>query len=203
MEIEKMDEIKTALQIAMEKSAEIGGLTAEEKEKMKDQEKLMYILAEFNKSEIDATGLWKVLKEEGRPYLLGEAQLKLIDSLKLKDSPSEFQRKREGILAVETLKDVQNTSEVELNLNSLQSIQKKHDEEMKRVYNDFKLQVEKDSALRTRKIKKGDAVVIVQLSPEEAVEQFPEWKIFLSEHNRKHEQEFEKAITRLRNILKD
>jgi hypothetical protein len=32
MEIEKMDEIKTALQIAMEKSAEIDGLTAEERE---------------------------------------------------------------------------------------------------------------------------------------------------------------------------
>jgi hypothetical protein len=127
----------------------------------------------------------------------------LIDSLKLKDSPSEFQIKREGILAVETLKDEQNTSEVELNLNSLQSIQKKHDEEMKRVYNDFKLQVEKDSALRTRKIKKGDAVVIVQLSPEEAVEQLSEWKNFLSEHNRKYEQEFEKAIRRLRSIIKN
>jgi hypothetical protein len=170
---------------------------------MKDQEKLISILAEFNKGEIDATGLWKVLKEEGRPYPLGEAQLKLIDSLKLKDSPSEFQRKREGILAIETLKDEQKTSEVELNLNSLQSIQKKYDEEMKRVYNDFKLQVQKDSALRTRKIKRGDAVVIVQLSPEEAVEQLSEWKNFLSEHNRKYEQEFEKAITRLRNIVKD
>ncbi len=127
----------------------------------------------------------------------------MIDSLKLKDSPSEFQIKREGILAVETLKDEQNTFEVELNLNSLQSIQKKHDEEMKRVCNDFKLQVEKDSALRTRKIKKGDAVVIVQLSPEEAVEQLSEWKNFLSEHNRKYEQEFEKAIRRLRSIIKN
>ncbi len=58
---------------------------------------------------------------------------------------------------------------------------------MKRVCNDFKLQLEKDSKLRTRKIKKGDTVVIVQLSPEEAVEQFPEWKNFLSKHNRKYE----------------
>jgi hypothetical protein len=198
-----MEEIKTALEIAMEKVAEIGGLTSEEKEKMKNQEKLISILAEFNKGEIDATGLWKVLKEEGRPYLLGEAELMLIDSLKLKDSPSEFQRKREGILAVETLKAEQKTSEVELNLNSLQSIQREHEEEMKRAYSNFKLRVEKDSALRTRKIKKGDTVVIVQLSPEEAVEQLPEWKNFLSEHKRKHEQEFEKAITKLRNIVKD
>jgi O-phosphoseryl-tRNA(Cys) synthetase len=75
-----MEEIKSALEIAMEKAAEIGGLTAEEKERMKDQEKLNSVLAEFNKGEIDATELWKVLKGEGKPYLLGEAQIKLIES---------------------------------------------------------------------------------------------------------------------------
>jgi hypothetical protein len=196
-----MEEIKSALEIAMEKAAEIGGLTAEEKEKMKDQEKLTSVLAEFNKGEIDATELWKVLKEEGKPYLLGEAQLKLIDSLKLKDSQSEFQRKREGILAVETLKDEQNTAEVELSLNLLQSIQKKYEEEMKKAYNDFKLQVERNPELRTRKIQQDDTMVIVQLSPEEAVEKLPKWKEFLLEYNRKYEQEFEKAIKRLRSIL--
>lgn len=198
-----MEEIKSALEIAMEKAAEIGGLTAEEKEKMKDQEKLTSLLAEFNKGEIDATELWKVLKEEGKPYLLGEAQLKLIDSLKLKDSQSEFQRKREGILAVETLKDEQNTPEVELNLDFLQSIQKRYDEEMKRAYNDFKLRVEKDPELRTRKIQQGDTVVIIQLPLEEAVEHLPEWKDFLLEHNRKYEQEFEKTIKKLRNVIKN
>ncbi len=196
-----MEEIKSALEIAMEKAAEIGGLTAEEKERMRDQEKLNSVLAEFNKGEIDATELWKVLRGEGKPYLLGEAQIKLIDSLKLRDSQSEFQRKREGILAVETLKDDQNTPEVELNLDSLQGIQKRYDEEMKRAYNDLKLRVERNPELRTRRIQQGDAVVIVQLSPEEAVEHLPEWKDFLSEHNRRYGQEFEKAIKRLRGTV--
>jgi DUF917 family protein len=198
-----MEDIKTALEIAMEKAAEIGGITAEEKQKMKGQEKLASILAEFNKGEIDATGLWKVLKEEGRTYLLGEAQLKLIDSLKLKDSQSEFQRKREGILAVETLKDEQKTLEIELNLNSLQDIRKRYDEEMNRAHKDFKLRVERNPELRTRKIRQGDNVVIVQLPSEEAVEQLPEWKDFLSGHKRKYDQEFEKAIKRLKSIIKN
>lgn len=198
-----MEDIKTALEIAMEKAAEIGGITAEEKQKMKGQEKLASILAEFNKGEIDATGLWKVLKEEGRTYLLGEAQLKLIDSLKLKDSQSEFQRKREGILAVETLKDEQKTPEIELNLNSLQDIQKRFDEEMNRAHKDFKLRVERNPELRTRKIRQGDNVVIVQLPSEEVVEQLPEWKDFLSGHKRKYDQEFEKAIKRLKSIIKN
>ena len=198
-----MEEIKSALEIAMEKAAEIGGLTAEEKEKMKDQEKLTSVLAKFNKGEIDATEFWKVLKEEGKPYLLGEAQLKLIDSLKLKDPQSEFQRKREGILAVETLKDEQNTAEVELSLNLLQGIQKKYEEEMKRAYNNFKLRVEKDPELRTQKIRRKDTMVVVQLPPEEAVEQLPEWKGFILEHNRKYEQEFEKAIKKLRSVIKN
>lgn len=198
-----MEEIKTALEIAMEKVAEIGGLTAEEKEKIKDQEKLTSILAKFNKGEIDATELWRILREEVKPYLLEQAQLKLIDSLKLRDSSSEFQRKREGILAVETLKSEQNISEIELNLNSLQDIQRRYDEELKRTYDNFRFQVERNPELGTRRIRQGDTTVIVQLSPEEAVEQLPEWKNFLSEHNRKYGQEFEKVIERLRGIIKN
>jgi hypothetical protein len=187
-----MEEIKTALEIAMEKVAEIGGLTAEEKEKIKDQEKLTSILAKFNKGEIDATELWRILREEGKPYLLEQAQLKLIDSLKLRDSSSEFQ-----------LKSEQKISEVELNLNSLQDIQRRYDEELKRTYDNFRFQVERNPELGTRRIRQGDTTVIVQLSPEEAVEQLPEWKNFLSEHNRKYGQEFEKVIERLRGIIKN
>jgi len=196
-----MEEMKTALEIAMEKAAEIGGLTSEEKEKMKGREKLTSVLAEFNKGEIDATELWKVLKKEGNRHLLEEAQLKLIDFYKLKDSQSDFQRKREGILAVETLKEQQNIPEIELNLNSMQGIQRRYDDELKKAYTDVMLRVERNPELRTRKIKQGKNVVIVQLAPEEAVEQFPEWRDFLSEHNRKYEQQFEKAIERLRSII--
>jgi len=54
-----MGKVKSAFEKAMEKAAGIGELTPEEKERIKDQEKVKSILAEFYKSQIDRDGLWQ------------------------------------------------------------------------------------------------------------------------------------------------
>jgi len=66
--------------IARERLAKIGELTREEKEKMIDSERVNSILSEFYQGQIDPESLWKRLKEEGKPSLLREAQMRLIDS---------------------------------------------------------------------------------------------------------------------------
>ena len=69
--------------LARERLAKIGELTPEEKEKMVDSEKVDSLLSEFYLGQIDSDSLWKKLKEEGKPSLLREAQMRLIDSLSL------------------------------------------------------------------------------------------------------------------------
>jgi len=116
--------------LARERLAKIGELTAEEKEKMVDDEKVDSLLSEFYLGQIDSDNLWKKLKEESKPSLLREAQMRLIDSLSFGSTPIELQRKRDGILAIEMLKEEQNTSTVELNLNLMEALQKRYKAEM-------------------------------------------------------------------------
>ena len=116
--------------IARERLANIGELTHEEKEKMLDSDKVNSLLSEFYQDQIAPETLWKRLKEEGKPSLLREAQMRLIDSISFGSTPAELKRKRNGILAIETLKKDQNTSIVELDLNLVEDLQKRYRAEM-------------------------------------------------------------------------
>ena len=128
--------------IARERLARIGELTQEEKERMIDSEKVNSLLSEFYQGRIAPESLWKRLKEEGKPSLLKEAQMKLIDSLSFGSTTTELQRKRDGILAIETLKEEQNTSIVELQINLMEDLQKRYRAEIEQAYNSIRSEVE-------------------------------------------------------------
>ena len=94
-----------------EKLARIGKVTPEEKERMQGSEQLDSILSEFYKGQLDSEGLWKRLKEykeQGKESLLKEAQMKLVNSISRGNAVADFQKRKGGILAIETLKEDQN-----------------------------------------------------------------------------------------------
>jgi hypothetical protein len=176
--------------IARERLSRLGELTQEERERMGDSEKVTSLLSEFYQGQIDPESLWKRLKEEGKPSLLKEAQVKLVDSLGFGIPPAELQRKREGILAIETLKEEQNTSVIEFNLNRLEELQKTYKAEVDRAYNGIRAEVEKDPRLRMKQVQQGQNTMVVQLSVDEAIKQLPQWQDFLSEQGKRYSQEF-------------
>jgi hypothetical protein len=188
--------------IARERLAKVGDLTQEEKEKMVDSEKVNSLLSEFYQGQIDPESLWKRLKEEGRPSLLSEAQMKLVDSLNFGSTPAELQRKRDGILAIETLKEEQNTSIIELNLNLIEDLQKRYRAEIEQAYNSIKTQVEGNPQLRVKQVQQGQNTMIVQLSVDEAIKQLPQWREFLSSQEKRYNQEFTNVIEKLTKELK-
>jgi hypothetical protein len=188
--------------IARERLTRIGELTQEEKEKMIDSEKVNYLLSEFYQGQIAPESLWKRLKEEGKPSLLKEAQLRLIDSLSFGSTPAELQRKRDGILAIETLKEEQNTSIVELNLNLMEDLQKRYRAEIEQAYNGIRAEIEGNPQLRVKQVQQGQNTMIVQLSVDEAIKQLPQWQDFLSGQEKRYSQEFVKVMERLRRELK-
>ena len=188
--------------IARERLARIGELTREEKEKMIDSEEVNSLLSEFYQGQIDPENLWKRLKEEGKPSLLREAQMRLIDSLNFGSTPAELQRKRDGILAIETLKKEQNTSIVELNLNLMEDLQKRYRAEIEQAYNGIRSEVERNPQLRVKQVPQGQNTMIVQLSVDEAIKQLPQWQDFLSNQERRYSQEFAKVMEKLKRELK-
>ncbi len=188
--------------IARERLAKIGELTQEEKKRMIDSEKVNSILSEFYQGQIDTESLWKRLREEGKPSLLKEAQIRLIDSLSFGSTPSEMQRKRDGILAIETLKSEQNTSIVELNLNLMEDLQKRYSKEIEHAYNGIKAEVERYPQLRVKQVQQGQRTVIIQLGVDEAIKQLPQWRDFLSDQEKRYGQEFVKVMEKLKRALK-
>jgi hypothetical protein len=188
--------------IARERLAKIGEFTREEKEKMLDSEKVTSLLSEFHQGQINAETLWSRLKEEGKPSLLREAQVRLVDSLSFGVPPAELQRKREGILAMEALKKERNTSVIELNLNRIDELQKRYRAEIEQAYNGIKAEVEKNPRLRMKQVQQGQNTMVVQLTIDEAIKQLPQWQDFLSNQEKRYSQEFASTKEKLQRELK-
>jgi hypothetical protein len=188
--------------IARERLAKIGELNQEEKERMIDYEKVNSLLSEFHQGQINPEALWKRLKEEGKPSLLREAQVRLLDSLGFGIPPAELQRKREGVLAIETLKEEQNTSVIELNLNRIEESQKRHRAEIEQAHDGIRAEVERNPRLRVKQVQQGQNTMVVQLTVDEAIKQLPQWREFLSNQEKRYSQEFPSIIENLKRELR-
>jgi DNA-directed RNA polymerase subunit L len=183
--------------IARERLARIGELTREEKEKMLDSEKVNSLLSEFYQGQIDPESLWRGLKEEGKPSLLREAQVRLVDSLSFGSTPAELQKKRDGILAIETLKAEQNTS-----INLMEDLQKRHRAEIEQAYNSIRAEVERNPQLRVKQVQQGQNTMVIQLTIDEAIKQLPQWQDFLSNQEKRYSQDFARVMEKLKRELK-
>ena len=188
--------------IARERLAKIGELSPEEKEKTRDSEKVNSLLSGFYQDQIDPESLWKKLKEEGKPSLLREVQVRMVDSLGFGTSSVELQKRRDGVLAIESLKKERNTSMVELNFKRIEELQKRYKAEIDQAYDGIRVEVEKNPRLRVKQVQQGQNTMVVQLTVDEAIKQLPQWRDFLSNQEKRYSQEFGRAIERLKRELK-
>jgi len=191
-----MGKVKSAFEKAMEKAAEIGELTPEEKERIRNQEKIKSILTEFYKGQIDRDGLWQKLKGS-KPSLLKEAQQYLVDSLGLGTTPEEFQQRKEGILAIETLKVKQNVLAIEQTLNSVKVLQKGYQDGKDKAEEELREAIEQNPQLRLRPVRTPDGRTVLQAaySIDEAVQ--ARLSEFMSQHEEKYNQKFIRLLEKL------
>lgn len=188
--------------IVKERLARIGELTPQEKEKMIDSRKAESLLSQFYQGQIDCEELWRRLREEGKPSLLKEVQVRLLDSLGFETTTAELKRKKDAILAIETLKKDQNTSVIERNLNLIEDLRKKISAEIDQVYSSVKAEVERNPRLRVKQVQQGQNTIVVQLSVDEAIRQLPQWRDFLSNLEKRYKQEFLRLTDKLKRELK-
>ncbi|MBL7061341.1 MAG: thioredoxin [Dehalococcoidia bacterium] len=94
--------------IVREKLARIGELTPEEKGRTKELERLNSLLTHFYKGFLNAGDLYQRLKEfqeQGKQFLLKEAQARLESSFKRKKVPLRFEQGSDGTLTVKFLEE--------------------------------------------------------------------------------------------------
>jgi hypothetical protein len=195
-----MGKVKSALEIALARAEQFGTLSKEEKEKIKEEDAVKAILGEFFQGRIDSNGLWQRMKEVKRS-LLGTAQMQLIDSLGLGNAQIELQRKKEGILAIETLKEKPKTALIESTLNALDGLMKEYDQMKKDLLDDLRKQIEANPQMRMRPVKTQDGKTAMKLTAsvdETAQARFAE---ALSAHDAEFRNKFSELIEELKEAL--
>jgi hypothetical protein len=196
-----MEIVKSAFEKAMEKAAGIAEFTPEEREEMKEREKIKSLLSSFYKGDLTKDGLWQRLKGS-RPNLLREAQLSLADSIRLGSTPEAIQQRKEGILAIEALKDKKNLSVIEHTISSIELLQKQYHEGKERAVEELRAAMEENPQLRLRPVRtpNGKTVLQAALSVDEAVQ--ARLSEFLAEHEERFEKAYMKAVGKLKRELK-
>jgi O-phosphoseryl-tRNA(Cys) synthetase len=196
-----MEKVKTAFEKAMERAAKISALTPDEKEEIKDQEKIRSVLSAFYKGEIKRDELWQKLKGT-RQSLLKEAQCNIVDSIRLETMVEELYQKKDGILAIETLKEKQNISIVENLLNTIIKLQKEYMLKKDEAIEELREAVEQNPQLRLRQVKTPDGRTVLQpmVSVDEAVQ--AKMAEYLLDLGKRYDELFTKGIEKLKEELR-
>jgi hypothetical protein len=141
--------------------------------------------------------LWQKLKGV-KPSLLKEAQQHIVDSLGLGSIPEEFQLRKDGILAIENLKEKKHIPAIEHTLNSIKTLQEEYREGKERAVEELREAVERNPQLRLQPVRTPDGRTVYQaaVSVDEAVR--ARLSEFLSEHEMRYSQHFNRMIEKLR-----
>jgi hypothetical protein len=193
---------------ARERLERIGELSQEEKDKLKNSEELTQLLSDYFTDKLSPENLWMTLKgykDEGKESMIREAQLSLANALALEISDPDFERCRNGILAVETLRSQGQYLDLERNLNSIQSLRQQYREEKGRAFNALKANIEKQVEMAARQMAQQTGnkrlAVDIQGSAEASVRNSPQWKGFVSRHETEYGSEFKSRLAELITVL--
>jgi len=147
--------------LAREKLARIGELTDEEKARLKHSEQVTSLLAEYFTNEMSPDDLWKELKkhrDEGREFVVREAQLRILDAMRLSSSDVDINKLNRGLLAAETLKDSGDYAGLEHDLKAIEDLRHQYKDERDKAFNRIKAAVEKQVRLAAQQLAGQSAI---------------------------------------------
>jgi hypothetical protein len=133
--------MKSAYEIAMERADEVYRKSDKDLNSLELREELKEIMAPFFKGEMDAEALWHELENKEDEYLK-EAQLMLIESIGLRNSSEQIKRRKEAVVAVESLKESGNTTFFEKQFTQAQSLQQQYQTQKKQLDEQVKQHLE-------------------------------------------------------------
>ncbi len=130
------DRIKSAYEKAMERAEEMTEDTESEVDFAR-REEIKPILSKFFRDEIDSDELWQEFsgREEAE---LKAAQEMIIDTLGLNSNDREIEKRKQGIMALEDLKDSSQVSSVERTMEEVSRVVQQYNTEQERLRDKLK-----------------------------------------------------------------
>jgi len=191
--------IKSALEIALEKSKKIDKLSPQELSEIKQQEKVDSILAKYYKDQIKSDELWKNLKGFSNKLLI-KAQNNFIKSVTFQSNDYEFGKRMKGILAIENLKDNRQSVNIESYFEQLKNIRNEFQKNKEKIIENLKEELERDPQKRLHTFQEGNQIMVKQLSLEESLEQNQELKQSLNHLEKQFKEKFNLVKEKLKKI---
>ncbi|MDD3640527.1 MAG: hypothetical protein PHQ99_00200 [Atribacterota bacterium] len=195
-----MAKIKSALEIAMEKSKKIEKLSSQEMNEIRQQEKIDRILAKYYKDEIEADDLWRHLKDISNKMLIN-AQNNFLQSLTFQSNEFEIEKRKNGILAIENLKNDNLTSDIEFSFEQLAKIRTEFKKNKEQLMQILREELERDPQRRFQTFQQDGQIVVKQLSMEEAMEQDEQLKKNLKQLEIQFSKKYNTVKEKISNII--
>ena len=187
--------------LAKERLARIGNLSPEESKLLELNRKLESLLSQYFTGIITSEDLWKKVKEQGDITIPAQAQVKLLDSLRLQMSNDDLKQRRTAILALETIKNEQKYVEIETHFNSIESIRIKYTQSKEQGFEQLKSGMEPQLQAAMQQAGRQGVNVDINRSLEANVKNSQQWKSFISELETNAEAMFSELIDRMKELI--
>ena len=195
-----MSNIKSAREIALEKSKKIERLSAQEMAEIKQQEKIDAILAQYYKDQIESDDLWYRLKGISSKYLL-KAQNNFLQSLTFQSNDYDIKKRRTGILAIENLKESNQSSDIEYYLQQLIKIKDEFIKNKEQLKENLQKELARDPQKRFQTFQRGNQIIVKKLSLEKALDQNQQLKQHMQQTEKQFKKQFNFSKEKLSDIL--
>ena len=190
--------------LAKERLARIGNLSPEESKLLELNRKLESLLSQYFTDIITSEDLWKKvkeLKEQRDSTVPAQAQVKLLNSLRLQMSDDDLKQRRIAILALETIKNEQKYTEIETHFNSIESIRIKYTQSKEQGFEQLKSGMEAQLQAAVQQAGRQGVNVDINRSLEANVKNSQQWKTFISELENNAAAMFSELIDRMKKLI--
>lgn len=194
-----MGYIKSAREIALEK-IENEKLSAQEIAEIKQQEKINSILAKYYKDQIEPDELWHYFKGIPLKYLI-QAQNSFIKSLTFQSNDYDFEKRKKGVLAIENLKESNQSSNIEYYFEQLSKMQREFQKSKEQLIDYVREDLKRNPQKKLQTFQQGNQIIIKELSVEEVLEQDRVLKQKLNQMERQYKEKFNQTKEKLANII--
>ncbi len=154
------DKIKSAYEIAMERADRLQD--EGNAENLERQERIKPILGKYFQGKIDAEKLWEEVKDKEESWLL-EAQRLMIDSLGLNSNLQEVELRKEGLLALENLKEQPDVSGMEKIMDDVKKMVEQYDAEQEKLRERLERMIRNNTSREMRPMQTQDGRTVMQM----------------------------------------
>jgi len=187
--------------LARERLERIGSLSPDEAQELNNEREAERALAPFFAGTADTDALRQQVKELAEshgPDIVRQAQVKLLDAIRIQMSSEDFQRASDAILTLEKLKGSRTNSTLEMLLGSVSSLRQRYAEVRQQAYEQLRRQVDQQVRAQSDPARRQGLFMDAEASMEASIKSTPEWRDFMSRHDAEAERSLHEYVSRIR-----